>query len=375
MTTATYNPYRAGTKTCKYCHESNLHWGRVRYPSGKHWWRLHNSDFSVHNCPQSFEKPQSQNFYAKLERKERETQQQQESSEQQESSDSTESTESTETSEEELPEEELETPKVERDFSRHLIVPEMEAWISERQHIFLVGPAGSGKTSAARMAAESLELDYYEKSMGPQTSEWNLTGFVNPTTGGYIPGCLRQPFEFGGVLLLDEMDAANPGVMVTLNAALANGHYTFPDGKEIEKHPDFVCIAAGNTYGGGESRVYVGRNQLDGATLDRFANVPMDYDTDAEIFWATGEAPSNPTTSEPTFDGWGTWTVEKWVLYVQRIRDLAVAHQMRVVISPRASIAGAKMLAAGKLDFATVADRLIFQKMTSDDRTRLQSLV
>ena len=48
---------------------------------------------------------------------------------------------------------------------------------------------------------------------------------------------------------------------------------------------------------------------------------------------------------------------------------------MRVIISPRASIAGAKLLRAGKLDRATIADRLIFQKMSSDDKARLQSLV
>ena len=362
MTTETSNRQnlRYGTKTCKYCHETNLHWNKVRYRSGKHWWRLHNCDLTLHNCPQSFEKPQSKNFYDKLERKEWEKQ--------------------LETSQEpETPKFTFETSaavvKIGRDYSRHLIVPEMEAWLAERQHIFLVGPAGSGKTSAARMAAETLNLSYYEKSMGPQTSEWNLVGFVNPTNGEYIPGCLRRPYEFGGVLLLDEMDAANSGVLTTLNAALANSHYTFPDGSEVERHPDFVVVAAGNTYGGGADRVYVGRNQLDGASLDRFANVPMDYDTDAEIFWATGQAPSTPTSVEPTYAGWEGWTAERWVLYVQRLRDLAAEHQMRVVSSPRASIAGAKMLAAGKLDPATVADRLIFQKMTSDDRNRLQSLV
>ena len=244
----------------------------------------------------------------------------------------------------------------EPDYSRHFVVDELTTWLSEAIHVFLVGPAGSGKTTAARASASDLGLPYYEKSMGPQTSEWNLVGFVNPTNGEYIPGCLRQPFEHGGVLLLDEMDAANPGVLTTLNAALANGHYTFPDGVEVERHADFRVIAAGNTYGGGANRVYVGRNQLDGASLDRFANVPMDYDEKAEFHWAG-------------LDQRG------WVDYVQRLRHTAAAHQMRVIISPRASIAGAKLLRSGKLDRATVADRLIFQKMSTDDRSRLQAIV
>lgn len=244
----------------------------------------------------------------------------------------------------------------ERDFSRHFVTDELTTWLSEAAHVFLVGPAGSGKTTAARAAAADLGFPYYEKALGPQSSAWELIGLVNPTSGEYIPGCLRGPFTNGGVLLLDEIDAANPGIMVTLNSALANGHYTFPDGVEVERHPDFRVVAAGNTYGNGEDRIYVGRNQLDGATLDRFTNVPMNYDEDAEFHWVGLDQ-------------------RDWVSYVQRLRHCAEEHKMRVIISPRASITGAKMLRAGKLDWATIADRLIFQKMSSDDKARLQSLV
>ena len=82
----------------------------------------------------------------------------------------------------------------------------------------------------------------------------------------------------------------------------------------------------------------------------------MEYDEEAETHWAGADQAD-------------------WVVYVQKLRHVAADHQMRVIISPRASINGAKLLRAGKLDRATVADRLIFQKMSSDDRNRLQSLV
>ena len=45
----------------------------------------------------------------------------------------------------------------------------------------------------------------------------------------------------------------------------------------MEAHPDFRVIAAGNTIGHGADFEYVGRNQLDGASLDRFAVVRIDY--------------------------------------------------------------------------------------------------
>ena len=332
-----------GNITCKHCGLSELHWEKVRLMAGgPRWWRLHTAESVMHSCRQGRGKGSTPKWYAAQEAKEGIT------------ATIEATTEVSDIIEEAL--EEAVSKVVERDFSRHVVVDELVDGIGEGVHVFLVGPAGSGKTSAARAVAEELELPYYEKAMGPQTSEWNLLGFVNPTNEQSVPGCLREPFEHGGVLLLDEMDAANPGILTTLNSALANGHYTFPDGVEVERHPDFRVIAAGNTFGGGADRVYVGRNQLDGASLDRFSNVPMDYDEDAEFYWAGLDQ-------------------RDWVSYVQRLRHAAQDAAMRVIISPRASIAGAKLLRAGKLDRATIADRLIFQKMSSDDKTRLQSLV
>ena len=69
-----------------------------------------------------------------------------------------------------------------------------------------------------KQAAEILDLEFYEASMGPATSQWDLFGYRSPQ-GKYIPGILRQPFEFGGVLMLDEMDNANPNVMTALNSS------------------------------------------------------------------------------------------------------------------------------------------------------------
>jgi cobaltochelatase CobS len=57
-----------------------------------------------------------------------------------------------------------------------------------------------------------------------------------------------------------------------------------PDKPSAVKHPDFVCLAAANTFGTGADRQYVGRNQLDESTLDRFriGQIEMDYDPDIE---------------------------------------------------------------------------------------------
>ena len=70
---------------------------------------------------------------------------------------------------------------------------------------------------------------------------------------------------------LDELDASILEVLVILNAA--NRYFDFPTGK-VTAHKNFRLIAAGNTTGTGSDSVYSGRYCLDGASLDRFAQIP-----------------------------------------------------------------------------------------------------
>lgn len=145
-----------------------------------------------------------------------------------------------------------------------------------RANVWLVGPAGSGKTSAAHATANALGLRFFAKSVGPQTSESSLLGYFD-ANGRYVRTTLREAFENGGVFLLDEVDAGNPAVLVVINAILANGEAGFPDGN-VKKHKDFVLVAGANTIGQGADRQYVGRQQIDAATLDRFVFLTWDYD-------------------------------------------------------------------------------------------------
>ena len=135
----------------------------------------------------------------------------------------------------------------------------------------MVGPAGSGKTTAAHEAAKALGIPFY--FTGAIDSAYKLTGFID-AQGRTVRTAFREAFEHGGVFLFDEMDSSMPAALLAFNAALANGHADFPDGI-IKRHPDFRAIAACNTFGGGANRQYVGRMQLDAASLDRFAIAPL----------------------------------------------------------------------------------------------------
>lgn len=233
----------------------------------------------------------------------------------------------------------------------HFQLEEIIEMVQLRQHTFLVGPAGSGKTSAVVQAAKALDLPYKVLSMGQGSTEDDLIGYLTPD-GKYIQPktCMREMYEFGGVLLLDEIDNSNANVLTTMNALLANGECTFPDAV-VQKHPDFVCLAAGNTYGRGANRVYVGRVQLDGATLDRFGIIDWEYDEEAELEWAG-------------FDQ------KAWVAHVQRVRRRGEELGMRYIISPRASIKGADMLRHG-ISWERADKRHMIKGMPAEDWKRL----
>ncbi len=146
---------------------------------------------------------------------------------------------------------------------------------------YIYGPAGTGKTQMAENAALALGKEFYAISVCGQSSKVDLQGYMD-ANGNYVPSLFRKAYEFGGVFLIDEIDAGSPNILTAMNSALANGYCAFPDGM-VKKHADFICVAAANTFGSGASITYTGRNPLDGATKDRFVQLEVGYDKALEL--------------------------------------------------------------------------------------------
>jgi len=183
-----------------------------------------------------------------------------------------------------------EAPEVEVELA-HPAFEDCVALAAQRLNILLVGPSGCGKTFLGKQVADALVLPFATISCTVGMSEGQLLGRLLPTGEAgrfeYHSAPFVDLFENGGVFLLDEVDAADENTLLTLNQGLANGRLPLPhrtDKPVAERHPDFVCIAAANTFGTGADRVYVGRNQLDDATLDRFriGTLNVDYSDDIE---------------------------------------------------------------------------------------------
>ena len=155
---------------------------------------------------------------------------------------------------------------------------EILAQVQLNEPIMLIGPAGSGKNVAVKQVADALGLHMYYTNNA--SNEFKLTGFID-AGGNYRETEFYKAFKYGGLFNLDEVDASDPTALIVINSALANGYMAFPH-ETIECHKDFRIVAAANTWGKGSDMQYVGRNTLDGATLDRFDNIYMDYDRNLE---------------------------------------------------------------------------------------------
>lgn len=242
----------------------------------------------------------------------------------------------------------VETPKTKLVHSQfHTIARIIKSAKRKEKNIMLVGEAGGGKTLLAKSIADAIKKEFYPFSVGLQTTKSDLLGFIN-AHGTYMPSIIRQAYEHGGILLLDEFDCAHAGVVTILNSLLANGHCSFPDGV-VNKHPDFICLCACNTYGRGATTDYVGRNRLDAATLDRFIFVPVDYDLALEERLTRNE---------------------QWLKIVRKIRINITEQGIKHIVSPRASMDGADLLDEG-FGLDEVLDLVVFKGVEDSIKSRM----
>jgi MoxR-like ATPase len=232
--------------------------------------------------------------------------------------------------------------------SSHATLPLLVKAAGLRRPIMLVGPAGSGKTTAGHQLAQTYGVPFFANSNSQWDTRTQAFGYMD-ANGTYQPGYLYGPMKNGGVLLDDEIDASNQAVMVSKNTAIENRFAQFPNGETVLAHDNFIYVGSANTYGRGADRMYVGRTQLDAATLNRFIFIDWDYDEKLELSISCNE---------------------KWTKWVQKVRKVTQKHKMRYVVSPRQSIAGGELLALG-IPERTVREMTVFPGWAEADIERV----
>lgn len=213
-------------------------------------------------------------------------------------------------------------------------------------NVWISGPAGSGKTRAVSDACKALDIGFEHN--GALSMPHELTGFID-AGGKFHDTAFYRAYGAACGYLFDEVDGSDNAALLALNAALANGHASFPCGP-LERHKDNRIFVAANTWGQGATAEYVGRAKIDAAFLDRFpVKIHFDYDEELER-----EICGNPD----------------WARQVQAARAKARSVGLKVAITPRASIGGAALLASG-FSKQEVAEMTYLASLTPDQRRQV----
>lgn len=208
-------------------------------------------------------------------------------------------------------------------------------------NIWLVGPAGTGKTSAAGNVAKALDMPFHFNSA--IDTKYELLGFID-AMGKPTMTPFRRAWTEGGVYLFDEVSASSEQAVLAFNGALANGKAPFPDAT-LDRHPDCIIIAGDNTHGQGATVSYNGRNKMDAAFLDRFVFID----------WPIDEVLERVICGN---DNWfGIVSIFRKRVAEAGIRDFEV--------TPRASIYGASLIRQG-MPLAKVATLVLKKALPAD---------
>ena len=191
-------------------------------------------------------------------------------------------------------------------------------FVANNEPVFLTGQAGTGKNVLCQQVAKALGLDFYFTNA--VTQEYKITGFTD-AMGVFHETQFYKAFKNGGLL----------------------GY--------VEAHPNFRVVSAGNTYGLGANYDYVGRNQLDMASLDRFAMVRVDYSRAIELKVANGN--------------------EELVNFCEDFRNASVKAGVRCVISYRAIGRLAKM--ESLFDLKDAIKTCLTKSLEKDDLNAINS--
>lgn len=104
---------------------------------------------------------------------------------------------------------------------------------------------------------------------------------------------------------------------------------------------------------------YVGRNPIDGATIDRFAQLVVPIDTKVEDAMLQSVGLDAPTAT-------------KWVTAVRKARQNAEKSGLKVIVSPRATLNGARLIRSGAFTMTEAFDATVIKGTKPDQAAKIR---
>lgn len=203
----------------------------------------------------------------------------------------------------------------------------------------IIGPKGTGKTSLVRKFAEDVRKNIFSVNFSLRTRESHLIGTKTIENGDikFIEGILIKSMREGGILYLDELNAAEPDMLLRLDEALDERRQLIlkeAEGQIIHAHNEWFVIATINPLS------HVGTKELPPQLLSRFPiRIGMDYppeDIELEIIKHHSEVNNNNLI-----------IVQRAIKLAKGLREAAAVEELYYGPSLRETIAFTKLINIG----------------------------
>lgn len=149
-------------------------------------------------------------------------------------------------------------------------------------NVFVWGESGVGKSTAALHIAKKQRRPAIRVGLSKFTDIDDLIGGMRIVDGTtfFDKGPALVAMEMGAILILDELDSADPQLLTELHPILEKKGYLIKKLKKmVYPSPGFCIIGTANTKGRGDlSGKYIGTSALNKAFIDRFA-LGIHYET------------------------------------------------------------------------------------------------
>ena len=241
--------------------------------------------------------------------------------------------------------------------------------LADNDRILLVGPTGAGKSSLVAQLAARLNWPLVRANLHGETSASDFLG-QNKVRDGEVYfeyGVLPKAMKDGSLLVLEELDSADPGILFVLQSVLEEGGtLTLTDnaGEVIHPHPRFRLVGTANTLGtGDDSGLYAGTQVLNASHLDRWSVIyQVDYlPEEEELKLVAAKTPMLEHTLAAAV-----------VKLANDVRKAIAEEQIYTTLSTRRVLAFARKIPVFGL--ARALEATILNKLAKSDRAIVQEL-
>jgi nitric oxide reductase NorQ protein len=203
----------------------------------------------------------------------------------------------------------------------------------------IIGPKGTGKTTLVRKFASELNKELFSVNFSLRTRESHLIGSKTLEKGqiSFVEGILVKSMRRGGLLYLDELNAAEADVLLRLDEALDDRRQIIlkeSEGQIINANHDWSVIATINPLS------HVGTKELPPQLLSRFPiRLRLEYPPE--------EIELEIVQRHTTVDTAKISDIKRAIKLAKLLREAAAVEELYYSPSLRESIAYAKLLNAG----------------------------